>query len=108
MTTTTRDGHSQDCLLDLHPTFAQGGLDLDSYLQRSNQELQAISQLANRGETVGRESREWMLAQVDFIVETIGNDDLVLDDGVRSNMLQLLLAIANLNEQIRHQTSLNL
>jgi uncharacterized protein HemX len=108
MTTTTRDGHSQECLPDLHPTFAQGGLDLNHYLQQSNQELQAISELANRGETIGRDSREWMLAQVDFIVETIGDDDLVMDDEVRSNMLQLLLAIANLNEQIRHQTSLGL
>ena len=108
MTTTTRDGHSQECLLDLHPTFTPGGLELHNYLQQANQELHAISELANRGELVSRNSREWMLAQVDFIVETIGDDNLVMDDELRSNMLQLLLAIANLNEQIRHQTSLGL
>jgi flagellar biosynthesis regulator FlaF len=49
-----------------------------------------------------------MLAQVDFIVETIGSENLELDDEMRSNLLQLLLAIANLNEQIRHQASLAL
>ncbi len=49
-----------------------------------------------------------MLTQVDFIVETIGNENPELDDQMRSNLLQLLLAIANLNEQIRHQASLGL
>jgi hypothetical protein len=46
-----------------------------------------------------------MLAQVDYIVETMGNDALEISDEMRSNMLQLLLAIANLNEQIRQGSS---
>jgi flagellar biosynthesis regulator FlaF len=45
---------------------------------------------------------------VDFIVETIGNESPELSDELRSNLLQLLLAIANLNEQIRRQASLAL
>ena len=48
-----------------------------------------------------------MLDQVDFIVEIIGNEDLELGDEMRSNLLQLLLGIANLNEQIRSQGSLD-
>jgi hypothetical protein len=48
-----------------------------------------------------------MLDQVDFIVEAIGNETLELGDEMRSNLLQLLLALANLNEQIRRQTPLN-
>ena len=55
---------------------------------------------------VDHNSREWMLAQVDFIIETIGNEDLEIGDEMRSNLLQLLLAIANLNEQIRSRTPL--
>ena len=46
-----------------------------------------------------------MLEQVDFIVETIGDESLDVGDEMRSNLLQLLLSIANLNEQIRSQTS---
>ena len=33
----------------------------------------------------------WMLAQVDFIIETIGDVSLELSDEVRSDLLQLLL-----------------
>ena len=67
-----------------------------------------INELVSLGEAVDRDSRDWMLAQVDFIVEAIGNESLELGDEMRSNLLQLLLAIANLNEQIRRQASLGL
>jgi hypothetical protein len=108
MTTPSRDGRSQECVIDLHTSFGEGGPYLDDYLLKSTQELDAITELAKRGQVVDRNSRDWMLAQVDFIVETIGGGNLELDDERRSNLLQLLLAIANLNEQIRHQASLGL
>ena len=108
MTTPSRDSCSQECVIDLHAGFQEGGPRLDDYLLKSTQELNVLTELANRGEVVGRDSREWMLTQVDFIIETIGNEGLELNDEMRSNLLQLLLAIANLNEQIRHQTSLGL
>jgi hypothetical protein len=108
MTIPSRDSHPQECVIDLPTGFVEGDLHLDDYLIQSKHELDAITELADRGEAVGSDSRDWMLAQVDFIVETIGNESLELDDVLRSNMLQLLLAIANLNEQIRHQASLAL
>jgi len=43
-------------------------------------------------------SRNWMLSQVDFIVESLGTESGELDDSLRSSLLQLILAIANLNE----------
>ena len=106
MTTPSRDSRSQECVIDLHTSFVEGGPHLDDYLLKSTQELDAITELASRGEVVDRDSRDWMLSQVDFIVETISDGSLELDDERRSNLLQLLLAIANLNEQIRHQASL--
>jgi flagellar biosynthesis regulator FlaF len=108
MTTLSRNSYSQDCVIDLHTSLGEGRLRLDNYLLESTQELDAITELASRGEAVDRDSRAWMLAQVDFIVETIGNESVELGDEMRSNLLQLLLAIANLNEQIRHQASLGL
>jgi hypothetical protein len=108
MTTPNRTGYSQGCLIDRPTGFDASGARLDDYLLKSTQELNAITELASRGEVVDRDSREWMLGQVDFIVETIGSEGLELDDEMRSNLLQLLLAIANLNEQIRSQASLNL
>lgn len=103
MTTYSLDGSSQGCAIDLHSISGEGQPRLDAYFLKSMQELDAITELVNRREVIGRDSRDWILTQVDFIVETIGNESLELDDELRSNLLQLLLAIANLNEQIRRQ-----
>ena len=108
MTTPSRNIHSEKSVIELPVSFGEDGPSLDSYLADSTQELNAITELVSRGETADRDSRDWMLAQVDFIVETIGNENLEIGDEMRSNLLQLLLAIANLNEQIRHQASLAL
>jgi hypothetical protein len=108
MTTPNRTGYSQACVIDRPTGLDESGARLDDYLLKSTQRLSAITELTGRGEVVDRDSREWMLGQVDFIVETIGDEGLELDDEMRSNLLQLLLAIANLNEQIRSQASLNL
>ena len=75
---------------------------LVDYIAESTQRLESIEEVWARGEGVDTDSHEWMLRQVDYIVETIGNDEHELGDEMRSSMLQLLLAIANLNEQVRH------
>ena len=108
MTAPSRNSYSEGSVIELHTSFGEGGPSLDSYLLDSTQELNALTELVSRGEAVDRGSRDWILAQVDFIVETIGNESLELGDELRSNLLQLLLAIANLNEQIRRQASLAL
>ena len=108
MSTPGRNSYSKVNMIDLNTSFGEGGPQLDNYLQRSTQELDAITELVSRGEVVDRDSRDWMLSQVDIVVDTIGNEGLDLSDETRSNLLQLLLALANLNEQIRRQTSFGL
>ena len=105
MTAPGRNSYSEGSVIELHTSLCEGGPSLDDYLLNSTQELNTIAELVNRGEVVDRGSRDWILAQVDFIVETIGNESPELGDELRSNLLQLLLAIANLNEQIRRQAS---
>jgi hypothetical protein len=108
MTSPRSNNHSQECVIDPPSTFGECGPRLDNYLLESTQELDAMIELANQGGAVDRDSRDWMLQQVDFIVETVGDESLELSDDLRSKLLQLLLAIANLNEQIRRQASLGL
>jgi hypothetical protein len=105
MATPSRNSQSQGSASKPQTGFDEERAGLDEYLVQSTQELNEISELANLGEIIDRKSRDWMLHQVDFIVETIGNEDLEVGDEMRSNLLQLLLAIANLNEQIRSQAS---
>jgi hypothetical protein len=103
MTTLSGDGYSQGYMIEPHASFDGSLPRLDKYLLESTRELNAITELVSRREVVDPNSRGWMLAQVDFIIETIGSDALELSDEMRSDLLQLLLAIANLNEQIRSQ-----
>lgn len=105
MTTPSPSSYPKGSAIDARVGLEQGVPRLDDYLVKSTQELEAITGVASRGEAVDQNSREWMLEQVDFIVETIGDESLEIGDEMRSNLLQLLLAIANLNEQIRSQTS---
>jgi hypothetical protein len=108
MTTPSRGDYSQTSVMDAHMNLADRSVHLEDYYLRSTQELDAITELACLGEEIDRDSRDWMLSQVDFIVETIGDETLDLGDELRSNLLQLLLAIANLNEQIRRQASVKI
>lgn len=108
MMTPSGNQSSQGSVLDPHMNLGEEGPRLAEYLLKSTQELDSITELVGRREVIGRESRDWMLAQVDFIIETIGNESLELAEDMRSKLLQLLLAIANLNEQIRRQSSLDL
>jgi hypothetical protein len=47
---------------------------------------------------------DWLLAQVDFAVEVLAQEDVNWDADQRSKLLELLLGVANLSEYIRHST----
>jgi hypothetical protein len=53
---------------------------------------------------IDEDSHNWMLAQVDFLVESLGSETGGMEESLRSSLLQLVLAIANLNQQIRSKT----
>ena len=104
----TRDNHNETSVLEVTTHVGESASHLRDYLQSSMQELATITERVSRGEMVDFATHHWMLDQVDYIVEMIGDESLELDDELRSNLLQLLLSIANLNEQIRRQGSLGL
>lgn len=108
MTIPAQDSASTRSVIDLDASISESSPRLNDYLQSASQEVRTLTERASRGEVIDRNSRDWMLAQVDFIVEVIGNESLDLGDELRSQLLQLLLAIANLNEQARQQSSLAL
>lgn len=108
MNTPTRDNHTETSVLEVTTHDGESASHLQDYLQSSMQELATVTERVSRGEMVDFTTHHWMLDQVDYIVEMIGDESLDLDDELRSNLLQLLLSIANLNEQIRRQGSLAL
>jgi hypothetical protein len=107
MQTPIREDFSSSSAMDF-PTVSGGAAPgLADYLRKSTQRLVAISDGVGRGEKVDRATHDWMLSSVDFLVESMGDESLELGDELRSNLLQLLLAIANLNERIRQLGSLS-
>jgi len=96
------DSHGSTAALPAIP--GQTAANLDLYLATATTKLKGYAQMLDSDQTQNRTARDWMLDQVDFIVETIGDESLELAEETRSNLLQLLLAIANLNEQLRQQT----
>jgi len=108
MHTYAGESSMQECLLDPSSNEGNPAPLPDDYIRMATQKLEAIAEQVRRGETVERDSHDWMLAQVDFLTDVFGNETMEFDDEVRSSVLQLVLAIANLNEQIRHQSSANL
>jgi len=49
---------------------------------------------------------DWLLAQVDFAVQALAEEDVKWDDDQRSKLLELLLGVANLNEYVRHSSAM--
>ena len=102
MKTAIRTCHFADCKTEVPEGFGDGSLCLQHYVAEATFKLETAKNRFSSGLGVDGESMDWLLAQVDFVVETIGNENLILDDFQRSELLELLLGVANLNECIHH------
>jgi hypothetical protein len=105
MLTLTKTCQVAGCHSELAEGFANIGLCPNHYLAEATERLGEASDRLKIGLSVDRESLEWLLDQVDFIVDMIGADPQGFTDGQRSEFLQLLLSVANLNEEIRQQSA---
>lgn len=104
MKTLIRTCTFQDCQTEVPEAFGDGSLCLQHYVAEATLRLDVAKDRFSGGLGVEGDALDWLLAQVDFVVETIGDDNLVLDDFQRSELLELLLGIANLNECIHHSS----
>jgi len=101
MTTSSDTCHSEGCRIELPAGFSEKGLCLDHYLQAATYKLDvAASRFCSR-EAIDSETLDWLLVQVDFVMEAIGDETSSLNAEQRTRLLELLLGIANLNEYIR-------
>ena len=105
MKTLIRTCRSQDCQAEVPETFGDGSICIQHYVAEATFRLEAAKNSFSNGLGIDGDALDWLLAQVDFVVETIGDDNLTLDDYQRSELLELLLGIANLNECIHHSNA---
>ncbi len=88
MPTLANNSCHQNCVIDLPSVCAQDGRTMEEYLSSPRS--------AGRDHRAGKPrgnnrpgSHDWMLAQVDFIVESAGKRTMEMDDEMRSSLLQL-------------------
>jgi hypothetical protein len=102
MTTTSHVCHAENCAVEVPEVLDKEGLCLNHYLDVAFRKLGAATERFHLGEEVDCVTMEWLLAQVDFTVERLGQEDMNWDPDQRSRLLELLLGVANLNEYMRH------
>jgi hypothetical protein len=95
---------SQDCQGEVPNAIGDNSLCLQHYVAETTQRLGDARDSFRSGFGVDPEEFEWLLAQVDIVVDMIGDESLDLGDEQRTKILDLLLGIANLNEYIRRAT----
>jgi hypothetical protein len=105
MTTPSRTCHSEGCRIQVPVGFNDRGLCLDHYLQVATLELDTSASRFRDGQGVDTDTLDWLLIQVEFVVEAVGDEESSLTAEQRTRLLELLLGIANLNEYIRRNAN---
>src|SRR5271163_3118664 len=91
---------SLGCQVEVPQGFYEKGLCFDHYLDEATEKLDLATLSFRNGEGIDYETLDWLLVQVDFVVETMGDETLSLEDDQQSKLLQLILGIANFNEHV--------
>ena len=104
MTTRNRTCQTPGCRVEVPVVLEIEGLCLNHYLEGAFQRLTAATQDFQNGRDLDYYTMDWLLAQVDFAVESLAEEDANWDADQRSKLLELLLGVANLNEYVRHET----
>ncbi len=104
MTPPCRTCRSAGCRIEVPMGFNDRGLCLDHYLQAATYKLDTSASRFCIGQGIDSDTLDWLLMQVDFVVEAIGDQTSSLTAEQRTRLLELLLGIANLNEYI-HQNA---
>ena len=104
MATPSRTCSALECKSEVPETLASQRLCVDHYLEHAFRKLDLETENSRRGQDVDQGALDWLLVQVDYIVETVSAESSALDPEKNAKLLELLLAIANLNEYTRHQS----
>jgi hypothetical protein len=92
------------CDLEVPESLRGEGRCLDHYVEYAFRRLDQASDHSRSGQGVDQDALEWLLIQVDFIVETLSGETAESDPEQHSKLLQLILGIANFNEHVRHHS----
>jgi len=101
----TTPGHAcatPHCSFEIPVDLETEGLCLQHYLEKAFHNLATATLDFQCGRDIDDRAMEWLLSQVNFAVESLGQEDAPWTAEQRSLLLELILGIANLNEFMRH------
>ena len=90
------------CTAKIPASLEKEGLCLQHYLEKAFHKLATVTLDFQCERDIDYQAMEWLLAQVNFAVDSLAQDDAEWDAEQRSMLLELILGIANLNEYMRH------
>ena len=90
------------CTVRIPAALEIEGLCRQHYLEKAFHQLATATLDFQCGRDIDDHAMEWLLAQVSFAVESLGQEDAEWEAEQRSMLLELILGIANLNEFMRH------
>ena len=106
MTTSSRTGHYESCARKVPVVLEKGSLCPGHYLEEAFGKLALATEHFHRGQDVDYRTLDWLLAQMDFVVESLAEKSATWNSDQRSELLELLLGVSHLNEYVRHSTVL--
>src|SRR5260370_42281577 len=102
MMTISRSGcRAPSCKLEVPVVLKTEELRLNHYLDEAFQKLTDATQDFHAGRDVDYDTMDWLLAQVEFVVEVVAQEEANWDANQRSKLLELLLGVAHLSEYVR-------
>ena len=90
------------CAQGVPPSLAQEVLCLDHYVEQAQTRLKAALELCQQGRPVDPRMLDWLLADADFILQSLAQDNGSYAAPQREKLLELFLCFANLQEYLRH------
>jgi hypothetical protein len=92
----------EGCELPVVTGLEQEGLCINHYLEVAFQGLWKVTESVHTERDADPVTLDWLFAQVDFAVETLAQQNNLLDTKQRTRLLELLLGVVNLHEHMRH------
>jgi hypothetical protein len=92
------------CPRDVAPPLSVQGVCVGHYLDDVLDRLNAALDLCQAGKSIEHGAFDWLLSQGDFAARALEQGGGAIDPVERTQLLELLLCLANLHEYARHHS----
>lgn len=92
------------CTETVPPALALEQLCLNHFIEQAFSRIGAALEDCRRGQNANPEALDWLLADAEFAVQALAQNDHVRTQAQRDKLLELLLSLSNLQDYVRHHS----